>query len=160
MDGLGPVMMAKMNPAPSQIGATPFHRAEVTGACVQILVVDDEPSVLRMLKFSLERLGHEVVAVADADAALAAFDIDRTALVMLDIMMPGMDGLSLCRRWRAEGITVPIIFLTARDEQAAGEYLAAGATDWVQKPCSLRDLLAPIHRFGPAAVGAASAPQA
>jgi DNA-binding response OmpR family regulator len=115
---------------------------------VQILVVDDEPSILRMLKFSLERLGHDVIAVTQADEALTRFDTDKTSLVMLDIMLPGMDGLSLCRRWRQEGVEVPIILLTARDEQFDGEYLAAGATDWVQKPCSLRELLAPIHRYG------------
>jgi DNA-binding response OmpR family regulator len=115
---------------------------------VQILVVDDEPSILRMLKFSLERLGHGVITVNNADEALAKFDPEQTDLVMLDIMLPGMDGLSLCRKWRSEGVSVPIVLLTARDEQQADEYATAGATDWVRKPCSLRELLAPIHRYG------------
>jgi DNA-binding response OmpR family regulator len=125
---------------------------------VQILVVDDEPSILRMLKFSLERLGHDVLTVSNADDALAIFDPLRTGLVMLDIMLPGMDGLSLCRHWRQAGIVVPIIVLTARDEQHEGEYQAAGATDWVQKPCSLRDLLAPIHRYSTGSVTPAGPP--
>lgn len=114
---------------------------------MQILVVDDEPSILRMLTFSLERLGHEVVAASDAGEAQLRYAPGQTALIMLDIMLPGMDGLSLCRQWRQDGVTVPIILLTARDEQVADEYASAGATDWVQKPCSLRELLAPIHRY-------------
>lgn len=113
---------------------------------MQILVIDDEPGILRMLTFSLERLGHEVIGASDATVAQARFDPDRTGLIMLDIMLPGMDGLSLCRQWREAGVQIPIILLTARDEQFAGEYAAAGATDWVQKPCSLHDLLAPVHR--------------
>lgn len=134
------------SPGDAFSGSRPVGMPDFGGG-MQILVVDDEPSIVRMLKFSFERLGHEVVAAANGVAALSCFQPGVTSLIMLDIMMPGMDGLSLCRHWRDEGVTVPIIFLTARPEQYPGEYGEAGATDWIQKPCSLRELLAPIHRY-------------
>lgn len=116
---------------------------------MQILVVDDEPAIQRMLKYSFESLGYRVVVAHNADEAQAEFERGGASIILLDIMMPGMDGLALCRKWRQAGETVPIILLTARDEQYPGEYDDAGATDWILKPCSLKELLAPLHKYCP-----------
>jgi two-component system, OmpR family, response regulator MprA len=109
----------------------------------RILVVDDDPSVLRMLTRSLAAEGHEVEAVADGGAALAAAERRAPEAVVLDVAMPDLDGLAVCRRLRAGGLTAPVVLLTARDtvaDRVAG--LEAGADDYLVKPFAVEELLA------------------
>ena len=79
----------------------------------RILLVDDEQPIQTLLSFPLQRDGYEVVQAADGAEALARFDEQIFDLVVLDVMLPRMDGLEVCRRLRAKGETVPIIMLTA-----------------------------------------------
>jgi two-component system response regulator MprA len=122
-----------------------------------ILVVDDDPAVRRMLLRTLTAEGHEVDAVADGGAALAAVERRTPEAVVLDVAMPGIDGLEVCRRLRARGLTIPVLLLTARDavaDRVAG--LEAGADDYVVKPFAVAELLArlaAIERRGRAAGG-------
>ena len=111
----------------------------------RILVVDDDPDVRRMLARTLGAEGHEVEAVADGGAALAAAERHAPDTVLLDVSMPGLDGLAVCRRLRARGLAGPILLLTARDavaDRVAG--LQAGADDYVIKPFAVEELLARI----------------
>jgi two-component system response regulator MprA len=84
----------------------------------RILVIDDDPSVLRMLARSLTAEGHEVESAADGGTALAAVERRAPEAVVLDVAMPDMDGLAVCRRLRARGLTAPVLLLTARDTVA------------------------------------------
>ena len=111
----------------------------------RILVVDDDPSVLRMLARVLTAEGHEVEAVADGGAALAAAERRSPEAVVLDVAMPDLDGLAVCRRLRDRGVTAPVVLLTARDtvaDRVAG--LEAGADDYLVKPFAVEELLARI----------------
>ncbi len=110
-----------------------------------ILVVDDEPEIVRLVRDYLERAGFEVVAAADGDEALRAFHRRRPDLVILDLGLPGQDGLDVARTMR-DSETVPIIMLTARSEETdrvAG--LELGADDYVPKPFSPRELVARVR---------------
>lgn len=110
----------------------------------KVLVVDDGQNVLELVKLYGEREGFEVVAVDDGDLVLAAFDRENPDVVILDIMLPGQDGLSLCRRLRAVRM-IPIIMLTAKGEEADRVLgLEMGADDYVAKPFSPRELVARI----------------
>jgi two-component system response regulator MprA len=117
--------------------------------CARILVVDDDPAVLRMLVRTLAAEGHEVEAAPDGGAALAAFERRAPEAVVLDVAMPGMDGLAVCRRLRAGGLTAPVLLLTARDavaDRVAG--LEAGADDYLVKPFAVEELLARLAAIG------------
>jgi DNA-binding response OmpR family regulator len=104
-----------------------------------ILLVDDEDSVQTLLTYPLERDGYRVVQARAGDEALARFAEDEFDLVVLDIMLPRMDGLEVCRRLRAES-TVPIIMLTARDDELDKVLgLELGADDYITKPFSIRE---------------------
>jgi len=110
-----------------------------------ILLVDDEESVRKVLTFPLERDGFTVIQAADGEEALQRFGEDSPDLVVLDIMLPKLDGLEVCKRLRATS-SVPIIMLTARDDDmdvVAG--LEAGADDYVVKPVQPRVLEARIR---------------
>lgn len=111
----------------------------------RILLVDDEPVIIDSLTYSLNREGFEVHSAADGSQALELFDAVRPDLVVLDIRLPGMDGLEVCRRLRARS-TVPIIMLTALGnelDRVVG--LEVGADDYLPKPFSFRELLARIR---------------
>lgn len=113
-----------------------------------ILVVDDEKSIRDMLRFSLERAGYAVQEAADASEAQLRLGDGQPDLIVLDWMMPGMNGLELARRLKRDDFTrgIPIIMLTARgeeDEKISG--LEIGADDYVTKPFSPRELLARIR---------------
>jgi two-component system response regulator MprA len=113
---------------------------------VKVLVVEDDPSVRESLRRSLAFNGYQVVLAADGVDGLAALDRDRPDVVVLDVMMPRMDGLETCRRMRAAGIDLPVLMLTARDEvsdRVAG--LDAGADDYLPKPFALEELLARLR---------------
>jgi len=110
-----------------------------------ILVVDDEPVIMESLAYSLRREGYEVTVTPDGVEALDLFDKIHPDLVVLDIMLPGVDGLEVCRRLRARS-SVPIIMLTARgDEVDRILGLEIGADDYLPKPFSFRELLARIR---------------
>jgi len=104
-----------------------------------ILLVDDEESVRRVLSFPLEREGFTVIQAADGEEALRRFGEESPDLVVLDIMLPKLDGLEVCKRLRATS-SVPIIMLTARDDELDKVIgLELGADDYITKPFSIRE---------------------
>ncbi len=110
-----------------------------------ILVVDDEPKIVRLARDYLEKNGFRVLIAGDGPAALAVARRDKPDLIVLDLMLPGMDGLDVCRVLRRES-DVPIIMLTARAEEADQLIgLELGADDYIQKPFSPRALVARVR---------------
>lgn len=110
-----------------------------------ILVVDDEPVIMESLAYSLRREGYEVSVTPNGLEALELFDRISPNLVVLDIMLPGIDGLEVCRRLRSRS-SVPIIMLTARSDEVDRILgLEIGADDYLPKPFSFRELLARIR---------------
>ncbi len=104
-----------------------------------ILLVDDEDSVQKLLTYPLERDGFRVVSARDGEEALQRFAAEPVDLVVLDIMLPKLDGLEVCKRLRAES-SVPIIMLTARDDEFDTVLgLELGADDYITKPFSIRE---------------------
>jgi DNA-binding response OmpR family regulator len=104
-----------------------------------ILLVDDEDSIQKLLTYPLEREGFRVVPARDGEEALARFSEQHVDLVVLDVMLPRVDGLEVCRRLRAQS-TVPIIMLTARDDELDKVLgLELGADDYITKPFSIRE---------------------
>ena len=111
----------------------------------RILVVEDEPTIAMGLRDDLELEGHVVDVVTDGEAAEAAAMTATHDLIVLDVMLPKQDGLSVCRKVRAAGVRTPIILLTARGlEQDKVRGLQLGADDYVTKPFSPRELAARI----------------
>ncbi|NRQ38071.1 response regulator transcription factor [Nonomuraea sp. NN258] len=112
----------------------------------RLLVVDDEPALREALQSSLEFEGYKVVTADDGQAALDALGREPFDAVLLDVMMPRLDGLTACRRLRAAGNHVPVLMLTARD--AVGDRVSgldAGADDYLVKPFELDELLARVR---------------
>jgi DNA-binding response OmpR family regulator len=110
-----------------------------------ILLVDDEQLITDSLTYSLKREGFDVEAVADGISAIKAVETIKPDLVVLDLMLPDISGLEVCRRLRA-GTTTPVIMLTARGEEIDRVLgLEVGADDYLAKPFSFRELLARIH---------------
>jgi two-component system OmpR family response regulator/two-component system alkaline phosphatase synthesis response regulator PhoP len=104
-----------------------------------ILLVDDEEAVQMLLTYPLEREGFRVMQARDGEEALQRFGTERVDLVVLDLMLPKLDGLEVCRRLRAQS-TVPIIMLTARDDELDKVVgLELGADDYITKPFSIRE---------------------
>jgi DNA-binding response OmpR family regulator len=104
-----------------------------------ILLVDDEDSVQKLLAYPLERDGFRVLQARDGEEALARFADEHVDLVVLDLMLPKLDGLEVCKRLRAES-QVPIIMLTARDDELDKVVgLELGADDYITKPFSIRE---------------------
>jgi DNA-binding response OmpR family regulator len=104
-----------------------------------ILLVDDEESIQKLLAYPLEREGYRVLQARDGEEALTRFASERVDLVVLDIMLPKLDGLEVCKRLRAES-EVPIIMLTARDDELDKVLgLELGADDYITKPFSIRE---------------------
>jgi DNA-binding response OmpR family regulator len=111
----------------------------------KILVVDDEAKIVEMVRLYLERDGHRVLVAGDGPSALEAFRRDRPDLVVLDIMLPGIDGLEVCRTIRRES-EAPIVMLTARAEEVDKLVgLELGADDYLTKPFSPRELAARVR---------------
>ena len=111
-----------------------------------VLVADDDRAVREALERALQLHGYEVALASDGDTALTAVDTRTPDAVVLDVMMPGLDGLDVTRRLRREGNRIPILLLTARD--AIGdrvEGLDAGADDYLPKPYDLEELLARLR---------------
>src|SRR5215208_3263534 len=111
-----------------------------------VLLVDDDAPILRMLERTLAAEGYSVAAVGDGGAALARVERTLPDAIVLDVAMPGMDGLAVTRRLRAKGLAVPILLLTARDaidERVAG--LDSGADDYLVKPFDVAELTARVR---------------
>ncbi|OGO20945.1 MAG: DNA-binding response regulator [Chloroflexi bacterium RBG_16_48_8] len=109
-----------------------------------ILIVDDEPAIVDVLTYNLEKAHYRVVVARDGEEALKQARCERPDLIILDLMLPGMDGLEVCREIRREG-DLPIIMLTARDEEIDRVVgLELGADDYVVKPFSVRELMARV----------------
>ncbi len=107
-----------------------------------ILLVEDEPHIAQGLIYNLQEEGYQVTHVESGEAALKHLDEQNCALVILDLMLPGIDGLEVCQRLRKRGNQVPILMLTARSEEqdrVAG--LSEGADDYLAKPFNLKEFL-------------------
>jgi DNA-binding response OmpR family regulator len=111
----------------------------------KILVADDENSIREILSIQLARMGYEVVLAADGLEAVAAYETEKPDLVLLDVMMPRLNGLNACQQIRAlekkSGRRVPVLFLTARDTTHDKTSAAlSGGDEFVAKPVSLQEL--------------------
>ncbi|MEZ5284365.1 MAG: response regulator [Vicinamibacterales bacterium] len=115
-----------------------------------VMVIEDEPQMRSMLIDNLEFEGYKVTAVSSGEEALSAFARDAFALLLVDVMLPGMSGFDVCQRLRERGAGVPIIVLTARaHERDRVRGLDLGADDYVSKPFSVRELLARVRASAP-----------
>jgi DNA-binding response OmpR family regulator len=135
-----------------------MERAVILGGVSRVLLIEDDPAVREGLELALTRHGHRVRAVESGEQGLDRLRTDLPDVVVLDLMLPGMDGFEVCRRIRATG-QIPIIMLTARSDDidvVAG--LEAGADDYVIKPFSPRELATRLWtvlaRRSPQTVGA------
>src|SRR5215467_3796880 len=123
-----------------------------------VLVVDDEPNIADLVELYLRRDGFRVVQAANGDDAVRAVTIHRPRLVVLDVGLPDIDGLEVCRRLRAT-TTIPVIFLTARDTEVDRILgLELGADDYVTKPFSPAELVARVKAVLRRADGATAPP--
>jgi two-component system KDP operon response regulator KdpE len=112
---------------------------------IKILLVDDDPQLIRLVRANLESVGHKITVSMDAQSALRQINLEVPDLIILDIMLPDMDGYGLCQRIR-EFSAVPIIMLTARVEDADKiKGLKAGADDYLTKPFNMEELLARVE---------------
>jgi len=111
-----------------------------------ILLVEDDRNLAEGLTLNLKAEGFSVVHVNRGDQAVEEYERGLFDLILLDIMLPGVDGLTVCRQLRSKGHTVPILFITARDQtEHKVEGLLAGGDDYIAKPFDTRELLARIH---------------
>jgi two-component system, OmpR family, alkaline phosphatase synthesis response regulator PhoP len=110
-----------------------------------ILLVDDEPSIIQLSRMYFERDGFRVQEIGDGEAALEAVTKYHPALIVLDVMLPKLDGFEVCRKLRASGDATPVIMLTARDEDIDKILgLELGADDYLTKPFNPRELIARV----------------
>ena len=122
------------------------ERTRAGGVRDRVLVVDDDPPLRRMLERTLAAEGFEVTVAADGAAALSAAERSAPDVIVLDVAMPALDGLAVCRRLRSKGLPTPILMLTARDavpDRVAG--LQAGADDYLVKPFAVSELIARLR---------------
>lgn len=128
------------------------HRA------ARVLVVDDEPSITDAVATALGYEGFEVATAPNGRDALARVEDFRPDLVVLDIMLPDLDGIAITKRLRRDGIDVPVLFLTARDDAADKvEGLTVGGDDYVTKPFTLAEVIARVHAILRRTVGLSDA---
>ena len=110
-----------------------------------VLIVDDEKNIVDILSFNLKKEGYEIVTAYNGEAALARYTEKRPDLVLLDVMLPELDGFAVCRRIREVDKITPIIMLTAREEETDKVLgLELGADDYITKPFSVRELQARV----------------
>src|SRR5699024_7768445 len=111
----------------------------------KIMVVDDEPSIVTLLSVHLQKADYEVLTASDGQTALKEIISREPDLIVLDLMLPGMDGLDVCRKLREQGIFIPIIMLTAKDDELDKVLgLELGADDYIIKPFSPREVISRI----------------
>jgi len=116
----------------------------------RILVVDDEVGALTLIGIMLDRGGFEVMKAKDATQALNTLDKDTPDMIILDVMMPGIDGIELCRmlRQRSQTANTPVLILSARgDAESVMRGMDAGATDYLPKPILHHDLVAKVRQM-------------
>jgi two-component system alkaline phosphatase synthesis response regulator PhoP len=112
----------------------------------RILLIEDDPNIADGLVMNLDAEGYEVLHVDDGSLVMEQFNRGNFDLVLMDIMLPGVDGLTLCKMIRRTGSTVPILFVTARDrDDEKVEGLIAGGDDYIVKPFNMAELLARIQ---------------
>lgn len=112
----------------------------------RILVVDDEDVIVKLVSYNLKKEGFEVIAAGDGQEAWEKIRQEKPDLVILDVMLPGMDGFSLCRLLRQEKMMTPVLMLTAKDEEIDRVLgLEIGADDYLTKPFSPRELIARVR---------------
>ncbi len=110
-----------------------------------ILLVDDEPNIVQLARMYIEREGFRIISASDGMAALEATARHKPALIVLDVMLPKLDGIEVCRKLRAQGNNLPILMLTARDEDVDKILgLEMGADDYLTKPFNPRELVARV----------------
>ena len=111
----------------------------------KILIVDDEPSILTLLQFNLEQAGYDVISATNGSQALEQVLQEQPDLIVLDLMLPQMDGLEVCKHLRLKKINTPILMLTAKDEEFDKVLgLELGADDYMTKPFSPREVVARV----------------
>ena len=111
-----------------------------------ILAVDDEPNILKMVSVNLSLEGYKIITASDGESALTLFDKYTPDLIILDIMMPGLDGFEVIDRIRKRGSSVPIIILSGRDDiNSLRDALEKGADDYINKPFNIHLLLARVR---------------
>jgi len=125
--------------------------ADVSGAAAarrrRILVVEDESAIRELLQLHLSLAGFDIEEIGDGAAALERTRSDRFDLIVLDLMLPGLDGITLCRAVRGQGanLATPILMLTARDSESDKVLgLESGADDYLTKPFGIREMLARV----------------
>ena len=112
----------------------------------RLLVVDDEPNIRDLLASSLRFAGYDVLSAGDGTKALRLATTEKPDLIILDVMLPDMDGFTVTRKLRASGLDMPILFLTAKDDiRDKVEGLQAGGDDYVTKPFGLEEVVARIN---------------
>lgn len=112
----------------------------------RILIVEDEPSIVDILTFNLEKEGYQILVATDGAQGLELALAQNPDLILLDLMLPKLDGFAVCRELRGQGKTVPIVMLTAReDEEDKVMGLELGADDYITKPFSMRELQARVR---------------
>src|SRR5690606_4831679 len=111
----------------------------------RILVVDDEESIVTLLQFNLEQAGYTVISAMDGQTAIRLAQGENPDLIILDLMLPELDGLEVCKQLRHKGINIPILMLTAKsDELDKVLGLELGADDYLTKPFSPREVVARV----------------
>jgi two-component system response regulator RegX3 len=125
--------------------SSPTHPTQTTSKKPRVLLIEDEPTLADTVAYALRMEGMDVVIARDGEGAIQAFRSDGPSIVLLDVMLPSLSGLDVCRLIRAES-TVPIVILTAKDSESdkvAG--LELGADDYVTKPFSMRELVSRLR---------------
>ena len=110
-----------------------------------VLIVEDERAIVEILKFNLKREGYETLEALDGETGLLLAQTKDPDLILLDVMLPKMNGFDICKTLRAENRTTPIIMLTAREEEMDKVFgLETGADDYMTKPFSMKELMARV----------------
>ena len=110
-----------------------------------VLIVDDEKNIVNILKFNLQKEGYDTLEAYDGEDGLAKARAGKPSIILLDVMLPKMNGFDVCRALRSEGDNVPVLILTAREEEADKVLgLEIGADDYITKPFSMRELIARV----------------
>ncbi|MBS4195424.1 response regulator transcription factor [Lederbergia citri] len=131
------------------MGTVPFEpvpRKAKEGLFLErVLVVDDEPSIVTLLRFNLEKAGFSVMTAEDGNTGLEMAMKEKPDFIVLDLMLPGMDGMDVCKRLRQEKVNTPILMLTAKDDEFDKVLgLELGADDYLTKPFSPREVIARV----------------